>query len=90
MFINIYIIKSNIRGDNIMVKNIDKTVDLFLGIAVVFLIVAALYPTSSDAGDELQQSGFPLGSLFVGGGLVFIIIAVFILKKIVASARSGR
>ena len=42
-----------------------KYVGLFIGITVLFLVVAELYPTAGDAGDDLNASGFPLGSLFV-------------------------
>ena len=59
--------------------NIWKYVGVFIGIIVLFLIVAELYPTAADAGDDLNASGMPLGSLFVSGGVVFVIIAAGIL-----------
>lgn len=59
-----------------------KYVGLFIGITVLFLIVADLYPTAADAGDSLNESGFPLGSLFVTGGVVFIVIAAAILMGV--------
>lgn len=59
--------------------NIWKYVGVFIGIIVLFLIVAELYPTAADAGDTLNASGMPLGSLFVSGGVIFVIIAAGIL-----------
>jgi len=64
-----------------------KYVGLFIGITVLFLIVAELYPTAADAGDDLNASGFPLGSLFVTGGVVFIVIAAAILMGVLKNSR---
>jgi len=64
-----------------------KYVGLFIGITVLFLIVAELYPTAADAGDDLNASGFPLGTLFVTGGVVFIVIAAAILMGVLKSSR---
>ena len=64
-----------------------KYVGLFIGITVLFLIVAELYPTAADAGDDLNASGFPLGTLFVTGGVVFIVIAAAILMGVLKNSR---
>ena len=64
-----------------------KYVGIFIGVTVLFLIVAELYPTAADAGDDLNASGFPLGSLFVTGGVVFIVLAAAILMGILKHAR---
>jgi len=68
-------------------NSIWKYVGLFIGITVLFLIVADLYPTAADAGDDLNASGFPLGSLFVTGGVVFIVIAAAILMGVLKAAK---
>ena len=70
--------------------SIDKSINLFVGLAVLFAIVAALYPTTSSYGDQLNTSGFPLGSIFVGGGVIFIIIAAAIIRGVVSNAKGGR
>lgn len=62
-------------------------VGLFIGITVLFLIVAELYPTAGDAGDDLNASGFPLGSLFVTGGVVFIVVAAAILMGVLKKSK---
>ena len=64
-----------------------KYVGLFIGITVLFLIVADLYPTAADAGDDLNASGFPLGTLFVTGGVVFIVIAAAILMGVLKASK---
>ena len=66
-----------------MLGDVWKYLYIFIGIVVLFSAVALLYPTAAAAGDTLNTSGFPLGSLFVGGGVVFIIIAAMILKSVV-------
>jgi len=68
-------------------NSIWKYVGLFIGITVLFLIVADLYPTAADAGDDLNASGFPLGSLFVTGGVVFIVVAAAILMGVLKAAK---
>jgi len=64
-----------------------KYVGTFIGITVLFLIVAQLYPTAGTAGDSLNASGFPLGSLFVTGGVVFVVIAAAILMGVLKGAK---
>ena len=63
--------------------SIGKWIGVFIGITVLFLVVAELYPEASDAGDDLNESGLPLGSLFVGGGVVFVILAAGILFVVI-------
>lgn len=95
-----------------------KYLGIFIGVVMLFSIIAAIYPTASDAGDGLTdegmcennacfynssrttectvsnetsfdttlctsagyaEGGLPLGSLFAGGGVVFIVIAAGLL-----------
>jgi len=65
---------TNLTGNAAM-----KYTGVFIGITVAFIVVAALYPTAATAGDDLNASGLPLGTLFVGGGVVFVVIAAGIL-----------
>lgn len=57
-----------------------KFVNFIIGIAILFLVAAALVPVAQEAGNELNSSGLPLGQLFVAGGVVFILIAVALLN----------
>jgi len=52
------------------VKNITGVV---IGLVILMSLAAALYPTFSTAGSDLNASGVGLGSLFVGTllGLIF-------------------
>lgn len=43
-------------------------------LVVLFQLYATLVPTAQAAGDTLNLTGVPLGSLFSGNGVVFIII----------------
>jgi hypothetical protein len=63
-----------------------KTVTVsIIGVVVLFSLGAALYPTLSDAGSDLNESGIGLGSIFagtllgviVGAGLLFAFLKAF-------------
>lgn len=59
---------------------------MFVLITVLFLIVANLYPTASAAGNQLNASGVPLGSLFTSGGVIWLVIMAAILLGVVIGA----
>jgi hypothetical protein len=63
---------------------------VFIGMTILFLGVAELYPTAADAGDNLSDSGIPLGSLLAGGGVVFLILAAGIVFVVIKSAGIGK
>ena len=44
-------------------------------------------PEAADAGDDLNDSGFPLGTLFVSGGVIFIVIAAAILMGVLKKSK---
>lgn len=52
-----------------------------IGLIVLFLIVAELYPEFTTAGDSLNESGIPLGTFFVSGGIITLLLAVAIFYK---------
>jgi hypothetical protein len=54
-------------------------------IVVLFKLYASLIPEAQDAGDELETAGVPLGSLFAGSGVVFIILMAGLVIVIVKS-----
>ena len=64
---------------------IEKWILMFVLIVVLFMAVAELYPTAADAGDDLNASGIPLGSFFVGGGILWLIVAAGLLFVVVRS-----
>lgn len=59
-------------------------------LTVMFLLLAQLLPEAQDAGDTLNASGVPFGSLFVGGGIVFLIIMAGVLLLVIRNAMGGR
>ncbi len=52
-------------------------------LVVLFKLYAQLVPEAQTAGDELNASGVPLGSLFSSGGVVFIIIMAALVVVVV-------
>ena len=58
-------------------------------LVVLFKLYAELVPVAQTAGDELNTSGVPLGSLFTSSGLVFIIIMASLVVVVVKSFMPG-
>lgn len=60
-------------------------------LVVLFQLYADLVPTAQAAGDSLNASGVPLGSLFVSSGIVFLVImAALIILVVKAFMPSGK
>jgi hypothetical protein len=59
-------------------------------LVVLFQLYANLVPEAQAAGDTLNASGVPLGSLFVGGGIVFVIIMAALIILVVKSFLPGK
>jgi hypothetical protein len=62
---------------------VTKGIDVIVGIIVLFLLYANLIPEAQSAGDDLNASGVPLGSLFTASGFVFILVMVGLLFLVV-------
>ena len=60
-------------------------------LVVLFQLYATLVPEAQAAGDTLNASGVPLGNLFVGTGIVFVIImaalVILVVKSFMGSGR---
>lgn len=54
-------------------------------LVVLFQLYANLVPEAQAAGNSLNASGVPLGSLFVGSGVVFVIIMAALIILVVKS-----
>jgi len=54
-------------------------------LVVLFKLYASLVPEAQAAGDELNATGVPLGSLFTSGGVIFIIIMVALIIVVVSA-----
>ena len=60
-------------------------------VTVLFQLYADLVPVAQEAGDALNTSGVPLGNLFAGSGIVFLIIMASLIILVVKSFMgSGR
>lgn len=66
-------------------KSLEGWVYVIVILIVLFQVAAALIPQAQTAGNTLNSSGVPLGSLFAGTGVVFYIIMGAILLMIVRS-----
>jgi len=59
-------------------------------LVVLFKLYAELVPEAQDAGDDLNESGVPFGSLFTGSGVVFIVIMAALIIVVVKSFLGGQ
>jgi len=58
-------------------------------VTVLFQLYAQLVPEAQSAGDTLNASGVPLGSLFTSSGVVFVIIMAALIILVVKSFMPG-
>jgi len=58
---------------------VNTAITAIIGITVLLLLYANLVPTAQTAGQNLTDSGLPLGSLFGSSGLIFILVMVGLL-----------
>ena len=58
-------------------------------LVVLFELYAELVPEAQDAGDTLCSSGVPLGGLFEGTGVVFVIIMAALIILVVKAFMPG-
>ncbi len=83
-----------LKKSKIGVLNNNTLTSAILGIVllvVLFQLYATLLPEAQASGDALNASGVPLGGLFVGGGIVFVIIMAALIILVVKSFMgSGR
>lgn len=60
-------------------------------VTILFELYAELVPVAQTAGDTLNASGVPLGTLFISTGIVFLIImAALIILIVKAFIPSGK
>lgn len=54
-----------------------------LGIVVVMVLIAGLYPTLVEAGNDLNESGMPQGDKFATGGVAWTIFGIIIFVVVI-------
>lgn len=71
--------------------DVKKYIYILVGVMILFQVLAIMYPTASASGTTLNESGFPLGELFVAGGVIWIILSAGVLLFLVGKlmAKSG-
>lgn len=73
-------------------SSVTSAVEAIILVVVLFLLFADLVPEAQSAGNTLNASGVPLGTLFTGSGVVILLIMVGLLLTIlnVVLRRGGR
>ena len=71
------------KAQGITTATLNTAILAIVLLVVLFKLYASLVPEAQSAGDELNASGVPLGSLFSGSGVVFIIIMVALIVVVV-------
>lgn len=64
-------------------------VEAIVLVVVLFLLFAQLVPEAQTAGNTLNASGVPLGSLFTGTGVMILLIMVGLLLTILKVVMPG-
>ena len=64
-------------------------VEAIILIVVLFLLFADLVPEAQSAGNDLNASGVPLGTLFVGSGVVILLVMVGLLLTVLKVVLPG-
>lgn len=72
-------------------SKVTGAVEAIVLVVVLFLLFAQLVPEAQSAGNQLNASGVPLGSLFTGTGVMILLIMVglllTVLKVVMPSSR---
>lgn len=72
-------------------SSVTSAVEAIILVVVLFLLFADLVPEAQSAGNTLNASGVPLGTLFTGSGVVILLIMVGLLLTILnVVLRRGR
>ncbi len=64
-------------------------VEAIVLVVVLFLLFAQLVPEAQTAGNTLNASGVPLGSLFTGTGVMILLIMVGLLLTVLKVVMPG-
>ena len=68
---------------------VTEAVTAIILVVVLFLMFAELVPEAQTAGNTLNASGVPLGSLFTGSGVMILLIMVGLLLTILKVVLPG-
>lgn len=79
------------KKGNLSTSTINTAIVAIVLLVVLFLLYAELIPEAQTAGNTLNSSGVPLGNLFLGDGVVFVVImAALVILVIKAFLPKGK
>ena len=70
-------------------SKVTGAVEAIVLVVVLFLLFAQLVPEAQQAGNTLNASGVPLGSLFTGTGVMILLIMVGLLLTVLKVVMPG-
>ncbi len=70
-------------------SRVTSAVEAIILVVVLFLLFADLVPEAQSAGNELNASGVPLGTLFTSTGVVILLIMVGLLLTVLRVVMPG-
>jgi hypothetical protein len=73
---------------NLTEGSIEKYIYIIILVIILFQVLAVMYPLGTTAGAALNSSGFPLGSFFVSGGVIWLLLAAAVVILLVRSFMS--
>lgn len=73
------------KGEGLGAGTLRTAIIAIVMLVVLFKLYAVLVPEAQAAGNELNNSGVPLGSLFTGSGVVFVIIMVALIIVVISA-----
>ena len=78
-----------IRKKGQIANRVTGAVEAIVLVVVLFLLFAQLVPEAQTAGNTLNASGVPLGSLFSGTGVMILLIMVGLLLTVLKVVLPG-
>ena len=77
------------RKGALTTNTLNTAITAIVLLVVLFLLYSTLVPEAQTAGNALNASGVPLGSLFVGDGVVFVINMAALIILVVKAFMPG-
>lgn len=72
----------NLHKKGQIASKVTESITAIILVVVLFLMFAQLVPEAQTAGNTLNASGVPLGSLFTGSGVMILLIMVGLLLTV--------
>ena len=70
-------------------NKVTESITAIILVVVLFLLFAQLVPEAQTAGNTLNKSGVPLGSLFTSNGVMILLIMVGLLLTVLKAVLPG-